>query len=263
MADIIGDDGFTIALLLVKEPTEDGDELVDVVATGSVKNFGAGDVETYAEWSKNVSGTQWAAESNERRSNAEVNVTSQQATDNGQENVRLEITAFAVSPSHQGLGLGARVISDIEWLVSRFAPAADLRITEKPGLIRIANPPAFKGATLLSTTSHQACPIIGIDVDILKQSLEEGSQTSPTVKEETSGAGVYGKKLPKLVLMGIRELGKEDYYKRRGYKSVWAGVVPVGMWDCLEECTMVYMEKELPVLDVRRQYIIQGNTSWA
>lgn len=249
MADIIGDDGFTIALLLVKELTEDGDELVEVVATGSAKNFGAGDVEKYAEWSKNVSGTQWAAESNERTSNTEVNVASQQTTDNGQEDMRLEITAFAVSPLHQGLGLGARVLSVIEWLVSRFAPA-DLRIMGRPGLIRIANPPAFKGAALPSTTSHQGCPTIGIDVDILKLSLEEGSQTSPPVIEETSGAGVYGEKLPKLVLMCIRELGNENYYKRRGYKSVWAGVVPVGMWDCLEECTMVYMEKELSVLDV-------------
>jgi hypothetical protein len=43
--------------------------------------------------------------------------------DEGQEKVRPEITASAVSPVHQGQGLGACVLSDIEWLVNTFATA--------------------------------------------------------------------------------------------------------------------------------------------
>jgi hypothetical protein len=86
--------------------------------------------------------------------------------------------------------------------------------------------------------------IDGIDLDNLKQSYQQGSQDFDTLTEVVLDAGV-SRKEPRLVLMGIRELGNEAYYERPGYKSVWAGVVPVGMWDCLEERTMVYMEKEL------------------
>src|SRR6266536_5911435 len=61
LADIIGDDGFTVVVLLVNE--EDG--YTEIVATGSVKNFGDGDVESYAQWSKNLSGTHWAEKAKE------------------------------------------------------------------------------------------------------------------------------------------------------------------------------------------------------
>jgi hypothetical protein len=42
--------------------------------------------------------------------------------------------------------------------------------------------------------------------------------------------------------MAIRELGNETYYQKRGFNTAWSGTVPVGMWDCRKECTMVYME---------------------
>lgn len=55
-ADIIGDDGLTVVVLVVNE--EDG--YAEIAATGSFNNFGDGDVESYAQWSKNLSGTHWA-----------------------------------------------------------------------------------------------------------------------------------------------------------------------------------------------------------
>jgi hypothetical protein len=106
------------------------------------------------------------------------------------------------------------------------------------------NVPAFEEAFLPSTPSGQWSRIDGIDFDKLEQSYQQGSQGFDTLTEVVLDAGVYSKK-PTLVLVGIRELVNEAYYERRGYKSVWAGVVPVGMWDRLEERTMMYMDKEL------------------
>jgi len=54
---------FTIILPLIRELSENLEEIVDTVATASVKNFGDGEVEKYTQWSKNVSGTQWLAKS--------------------------------------------------------------------------------------------------------------------------------------------------------------------------------------------------------
>ena len=93
--------------------------------------------------------------------------------------------------------------------------------------------------------SHKGCPVTGIDVDKLKQSRQSDTRDTLVLQKPASARDASSTKTPKLVLMGIKELGNEEYYKRRGFKSVWAGKVPVGMWDCLEECTMVYMEKEL------------------
>ena len=153
----------------------------------------------------------------------------------------MEIAAFTVSPSHQGMGLGIRVLSEMEWLAIRAGGSGSSGIG---GSSRLANAPAFEEACLPSTPSGPWSQIDGIDFVKLEQSYRQGSKGFDTLTEAALHAGVYSKKL-KLVLVGIRELGNEAYYERRGYTSVWAGVVPVGMWDRLEERTMVYMEKEL------------------
>lgn len=72
----------------------------------------------------------------------------------------------------------------------------------------------------------------GIDLDQLKQVME--TQRPDNISQRIVS--------PKLVLMAIRELDNELYYQKRGFKTVWSGTVPVGMWGCLTECTMVYME---------------------
>jgi hypothetical protein len=71
LADIIGEAGFTIAILHLQDGAEgqvggeygdaEGLSRAEVVATGSVKDFGDGEVESYAAWSGSVSGTQCAA----------------------------------------------------------------------------------------------------------------------------------------------------------------------------------------------------------
>jgi hypothetical protein len=61
LASIVGDTGFTIILVRSTgghEGVPKGDE---IVATGSLKDFGDDSLETYAQWSKNLSGTQWAS----------------------------------------------------------------------------------------------------------------------------------------------------------------------------------------------------------
>jgi len=248
LADIIGQDGFTIVLLQVKERNENGQDVVEVVATGSVKNFGNGDVKQYAQWSRNVSGTQWMtarAEAAKKTSDSGVNVAPHEMLDKFQDDVRMEITAFAVSPEYQGMGLGARVLEDIEWLVSGYVLPTSSGTVGIADSIEIANAWPFEGAYLPSTPAGQWSQINGIDLDKFKKSYQQVTEDVHKLKEVALDSDVHRKKKPKLVLMGIRELGNETYYERRGYKSIWAGIVPVGMWDCREECTMVYMEKEL------------------
>lgn len=261
LSDIISPDGFTVVLLRVREANsqhgdaESSTPAVEVVATGSVKNFGSGDVESYATWSTNVSGTQWAAKAEKAKGGGgdgnehcgEGNARGGALGDGkGGNVVAMEITAFAVSPDYQGLGLGARVLAEIEWLVSAFGLGSRHPTTRKQSLIHVGEePPTFEGASLSITVLGQGGPIVGIDVDKLRNSCQRDVD-HPVAEEQGVVDPGLQKKTQKLVLMGIRELGNEEYYKRRGFSSVWAGGIPVGMWDCLEECTMVYMEKELP-----------------
>jgi GNAT superfamily N-acetyltransferase len=181
----------------------------DVVATCSVKDFGDGDIETYAQWSKNLSGAQWV----NRRT-----ATVDKVTENNPP--KFELTAFAVSPHHQAMGLGARLLNEVKWLLAG----------RKFHSIAADTAPTVHGLGL----SDAMCTswVNGIDLDQLKQVME--IQRPDNISQRIVS--------PKLVLMAIRELGNELYYQKRGFKTVWSGTVPVGMWDCLTECTMVYME---------------------
>jgi hypothetical protein len=270
LADIIGAEGFTIAILAGKDnsrrtSTENGDvdgeghgeegDSVEVIATGSVKAFGNGNVKTYSQWSKNVSGTEWAARTEKSEGNG-VSATSEEQTSGKDQQVQAqrghekevtyEITAFAVSPSHQGLGLGARVLKAIERLVIGKPQAKWLDSAWR------TNAPSFSGARLSTLTSGEDGEIHGIDLDKLTEGYHQTTPSNateskpelPSLDLRDSATASSGKPNGrKLVLMGIRELGTEDYYQRRGYTSIWSGVVPVGMWDCRVECTTICMEK--------------------
>jgi len=221
LADIVGDTGFTV--ILVRVPTvEDGKARIgEVIATGSVKDFGDGDVESYAQWSKNLGGREWAAKKR-----------GQGLDDKGVEKERgavrrFEVTAFGVAAHCQGAGLGAKVLQEIEWIVSSnaYGPRGQ-HVTD--GTARA------EGIEL--QTSETTSQLEGINLDTLK-ALRKNTNASGFRRDE------HDIDRPKLVLMGIKELGNEAYYQRRGFKSVWTGTVPVGMWDCKKECNMVYMEK--------------------
>jgi hypothetical protein len=224
LADIVGENGFTVVLVRVttvgaNEETQIG----EVVATGSVKDFGDGDVETYAQWSLNLSGSEWAAGNVGRGHDGK-------SAGKGQETVpKHEVTAFAVSPHCQAAGLGARVLKEIEWLVSYDGSGKRL-------YAKAESAPSIKGVEIRESETRHL--LKGIDLDALKMQ-EKNNEMSNLSRQEP------GKEKPKLVLMGIRELGNEAYYQRRGFKSLWSGRVPVGMWDCKQECTMVYMEKDI------------------
>ncbi|KAJ5090553.1 hypothetical protein N7532_009237 [Penicillium argentinense] len=121
---IIGADGFTVALIRVlPDQTTQARRLCEVVATGSVKDFGDGDVASYA---KNLGGREWA----NTRKTVEVKDAPVTRHLSKKESVsKYEVTAFAVSPHCQSGGLGARVLDEIKWLLRDDAPGQDLGIS--------------------------------------------------------------------------------------------------------------------------------------
>lgn len=227
LADIIGHDGFTIVLLRVTAAKPGQNQrLCEVVATGSVKNFGDGDVEAYAQWSKNLSGSEWLEKEEGRGRTVGL------APQKKEKVQKYEVTAFGVSPNCQGAGLGARILKEIHRLVSTNRNGISVWDTIADGL----QAPMVTGLELVdSDGTHQLEAI-----DLNKTEVLELNMKSALPKE-----GSQDMAKPKLVLMAIRELGNEEYYQRRGFKASWSGIVPVGMWDCKKECTMVYMEMNI------------------
>jgi hypothetical protein len=224
LVDIIGENGFTIVLLDVSNVGEYGKAEVEVIATGSVKDFGDGDVEEYSKWSQNLGGSEWAAKDRSRVSDNKNIVKEKEAIR------KYEVTAFAVSPNCQARGLGARVLKEIEWLVSSDSYGPRLRHALLDGVARV------DGIELKDSDVESL--LEGVDLNKLKE-FEQSIQVGETLRIEKN------MEKPKLVLMGIKELGNEAYYQRRGFKSVWTGTLPVGMWDCKKECSLVYMEKDI------------------
>lgn len=230
LMDIIGPEGFTLILVRVTSPGTDQElQVCEVVATASVKDFGDGDIETYAQWSKNLGGKHWASKvrSQEQSGTSEQSNEESKIPEKSREGVqKLEVTAFGVSPHHQAGGLGARLLNEIKWLVA----SKRLQRTTPNTLPMAEGLGVSDGASTL--------PLDGIDLDRLKSwvTSTEADKLDHAVQETAT---------PKLVLMAIRELGNEAYYQRRGFRTTWSGPVPVGMWDCRKACTMVYMEMDL------------------
>ena len=225
LADIIGADGFTIVLVCVTSDGADQQpQLCEVLATGSVKDFGEGEVETYAQWSKNRSGSEWETQVENRGHSG--GTTKQRA----EEVQKFEVTACAVSPHCQAAGLGAQMLREIKWLV-----ASD------------ANSPRLRNITAKNTALIHGLGLSGSATTILLQGIDLNQQKDimAGVKIRTPEEKIHDTAKSKLVLMAIRELGNEAYYQRRGFSTAWSGTVPVGMWDCRKECTMVYMEMDV------------------
>lgn len=221
VADIIGTEGFTV--VLVRVTPSDANEtppVWEVVATGSVKDFGDGDIDTYVQWSKNLSGSQWAAKAGNQEDSG---VTPAETSKEGSQ--KLELTAFGVSPHCQSNGLGARLLDEIKWLVT-------------DGRVRDITADSAMAEGQESLGSASTFPLEGINLNQLKSVVANGETSkSPQAIEKSFQ--------PKLVLVAIRELGNETYYCKRGFRTLWSGTVPVGTWDCKKECTMVYMEMDL------------------
>ena len=59
------------------------------------------------------------------------------------DDVKFEITALAVSPSHKRLGLGGCVLSEIECVVIHFTPAGTPYIAGNAVVTPMANGPPF------------------------------------------------------------------------------------------------------------------------
>jgi GNAT superfamily N-acetyltransferase len=222
IADIIGPDGFTVTLILNKQG-EEIPESFEIVATASVKNFGDGDIKEYFQWTKNIGGKQWADMSGTiRKEQGRIGPSARTST-------KLEIAALGVHPDYQKLGLGAKVMKEIEWLLTNFAPGSTTYDGGFEGLICLPKDgPLLEGVCLKQ--GQESMKVVGIDLDALRQqaSTENRGRVSRTV-----------------VLTCVRELGNEVYYEKRGYKTLHTVIVPVGMWDARQECTMAYMEKQL------------------
>lgn len=286
--DIIGADGFTVIILALKSElpqqhhrsdTSAGDDdddsldlendkelVAEIVATGSVKAFDDEAIRIRAQqhW---TSPAEQAAGSDNRIATTgsnSISTTSEELDgklqalhDERQHPPRVyELQALAVSPAHQRLGLGGRVLKLIEWLlgtdgdqVLNFAKGFD----EGSAL--------FVEARLVVSSSSASQRgvegrVKGIDLDKLKNVFERimrldgdaGSETKQLERNDAHGVGVpslsrLGRR--RLVLIAIRELGNEDYYLRRGFKSVGTAMLPLGTWGNKAECTMVYMEKSI------------------
>ena len=130
-ADFIRADGFTIAIFPVKniayqsspESSSRECEVVELVATGSVNAvYDDDDFRKHAQWA--APRAERAAHERDFESNS-ISTASEslneklQALYHERQNPPLvqEFRAFAVSPAHQGFGLGAHVLKVIEWLV--------------------------------------------------------------------------------------------------------------------------------------------------
>ena len=289
-ADVIGAEGFTVVVVLAVKNAISGDERrgedvndkesegkdaienIEVVAAGSVKAFGDGDITQYTQWSKNFGGKEWeeaqrkktAAASEEPHHHrglppaAVVEQTDQRSEKIRRSEIKYEITAFGVSLTQQSRGLGARVLKDIEWLLGSKSESdtGTAIVPTRLNFAREVDAPLFSGV-LRNGSGEQ---IHGIDLDKLKEifnsdnhitdrtggySASTPSSASDLGLGESCMTGQQQLLSRNLVLICVRELGTEAYYHRRGYVSIWSGPVPVGMWDCKVECTMVYMEKRL------------------
>ncbi|KAF1974297.1 hypothetical protein BU23DRAFT_598366 [Bimuria novae-zelandiae CBS 107.79] len=236
LTDIIGKDGFTVALVRSESTDERHGKCWKILATGSVKRWKEGKVETYEQWGEKMwpeseeqlGDVKFRDESNEEALNkAAVHV----AEDRGV--TKYELTGFAVSPTAQGAGLGVRVLEEIEWLVSYWHKDSFLQL-------------------LLENEST-----------VKKIQFEHGSESGGLegfsvrkIRDMTLLDGDWdfnAGSRPQLVLLCIRELGTEAYYQRRGFKTKWSGPVPVGVWDNKKECTVAYMERD------RQQGIVYMN----
>jgi GNAT superfamily N-acetyltransferase len=222
ISDIIGPDGFTVALIMNKQG-EENPESFEVVATASVKNFGDGDIKEYFKWTKNIGGKQWADK--EGMAGREQKQISPSPTISQ----KPEIAALGVHPDYQKLGLGAKVVAEIEWLLTNFAPGGTTYHGGFEGLICLPkDAPLLEGVYLKQDL--ESAKATGIDLDALRR------QTTTENKGKVSRTAV---------LTCVRELGNEVYYKKRGYTTIHTATVPIGMWDAKQECTMAYMEKQL------------------
>jgi hypothetical protein len=216
LADIIDESGFT--LVLVRRSNSG----CEVLATGSIKDFGDGDIESYAKWSKNRGGKEWAMKNASGQSTQD---TAEKAQAGERKVLKFEVTAFGVAPNAQAGGLGARLLKEMEWLVSNDGQSK-LHYALSKDLARV------EGLEIHDSSTGSSSALEGIDVSKLK-SLELEDVENQSTDE------------PKLVLICVKELGNEVYYQRRGFKTAWTGTVPIGMWDCKKECTMVYMERDI------------------
>lgn len=271
-AEFIGTDGFTVAVFAVKTSVgesstetsyEDrGDavregEVLEIVATGSVEAVGDEDIRKHAQWESPAAqekNSRNDADSNSILTASEELNAKLEALYHQRQNPPLihdlihELRAFAVSPTHQGVGLGAYVLKTIEWLLGSDG-AEVLEFARGP------DAPSGLGVHLSSSLQTETGgQVHGIDLDEAKNAVDQrkkadvaGPKAGLSEKDATHGAKTSLSRLRhrKLVMVAIRELGNEVYYQRRGFKSLRTSILPVGTWGSNAECTTVYMEKDL------------------
>lgn len=252
-ADIIGADGFTVVIFADKSDNND-EEFGEPVATGSVKAFDDEDVRKRAQWAPRAVregniGNDADANSIATRSEELDEKLEALCQERRNPNLTHELRAFAVAPTYQGRGLGVAVLETLEWLLgSDGALALDsARGADAPSFARA------RTATALSTT-ETGTRAHGIDLDEVQRVCDRsreadvaGARAKETESGAVDGVGTSLSQLShrKVVLVAIRELGNEEYYRKRGYKTLGTGILPVGTWGSLAECTTVYMEKDL------------------
>jgi len=181
-----------------------------VLATGSVKNQEEGDVETYAQWSKNRGSNEWKTGQLQcRESSGEVTPKWMSA----EEMQKSQVTAFVMSPHCQAAGSGARVLREIKWLV-----AGDANGGPRLRSITAKNAALICGLTL--SDSGTTIKPQGTDLNRQKDIVTGVHTRTPEEK-------IHDPAKSRSVLMAIRGQGKETYYQKRGFSTAWSGAVPV------------------------------------
>jgi hypothetical protein len=172
-----------------------GRSVAKVLATGSVKIFGDGDIEQYASWSKNLSGSEWASKEPVRSKIQAPNEDGRSPSGANESRLeertpKFEVTAFAVSPDHQSLGLGARVLNEIEWLIasSPSGPSGP-RFQALQGRTHPAAEVLVKGLFVGDSDGSEVAgqPVARVDVTKFKEMMQEwpgqklGQQLRPSL----------------------------------------------------------------------------------
>lgn len=274
-ADLIGADGFTIIICAVKSdhrrhPTTSSDDdgldakgdgqLLEIVATGSVKPVDDEDIRRQAQQRLLPAGraAQVKGEGGKKGSDfGSFSAASEELNDKLQalyherQNPRHihELKGFAVSPTHQGLGLGTQVLRTVEWLLG----SAGVEALE---FANGADAPLFLGPRLESSVrSETGAEVHGIDLDEVKNIVfgqngkmhVAGSEAACLGKDAANGKETSSSQLGHrtLALVAVREIGNDAYFQRRGYKSLKTGVLPSGTWESYAEFTTVYMERDI------------------
>ncbi len=212
----MGEGGFTVAVFAARGrgdvagcEGESGSEAEELVATGSVRVVDSSSMRLFTRWAGKPTSGRNSADARSLSTHYDELIVKLEALERERQDQSpvYELCAFGVAPGYQGCGVGVRVLEVLEWQVGGAVAGFEERRDER---------------------------VIGFEVEGVREVRRGDAERGEVV----SARG-------KMVLVAIREIGNEGYYRRRGYETIGTGVLPVGTWGSKVECTTVFMEKRV------------------